>query len=494
MRIIHLSDIHYSVNINLTIFDALFHALVDINTEKHIDLIIISGDLIDKGNAGCKTTVEGFNKFELNFFNRIVETIEIPKENIIFCPGNHDVDRNAIEPDTSKFIDNCIKDESFNTFLQNIRNNESSYKLSELKDFKSFEKHIHSSVSENHITEVESLYERIIDGISVSILCLNSVWNKKGIIGECQIVDNEKKLKESDFNILVSHYPIQPLNDGEPMLMEMIRNNFDLCCTGHKHSQEISCVENNQHKKSIHSTCRGSIPYNIFQKDSNYSNGFWIFDFDGSNIECKQMIYNQIYSKFHLDNMYFGGNNSCTYLLKEKKESKRNKKEMNCVPIEEKQFELFTESFQANGSYQNNNFKVHKNSTINPNISRNAFINNQRESFVSSGKIVNNKLKEDITFESPSKAASFVAGYNCNGYISWKEKNGTSLQESLSHESIDNKIITTIKHKNSISSRELAEILNLSENTVRHHLHKLMENGVLLRIGSAKIGTWIINK
>ena len=38
-------------------------------------------------------------------------------------------------------------------------------------------------------------------------------------------------------------------------------------------------------------------------------------------------------------------------------------------------------------------------------------------------------LLQDVSFSSPSYAASFVIGRNSNGLIEWKNKDGTSLKE-----------------------------------------------------------------
>ena len=43
-------------------------------------------------------------------------------------------------------------------------------------------------------------------------------------------------------------------------------------------------------------------------------------------------------------------------------------------------------------------------------------------------KVKNGVLIEDITFPSVSAASTFVAGFNTNGYIAWKDSNGNNLR------------------------------------------------------------------
>ena len=45
--------------------------------------------------------------------------------------------------------------------------------------------------------------------------------------------------------------------------------------------------------------------------------------------------------------------------------------------------------------------------------------------------VENRILKKDISFKSPSSAANFVTGHSKNGYVSWKNKDGTILKDLL---------------------------------------------------------------
>lgn len=44
-------------------------------------------------------------------------------------------------------------------------------------------------------------------------------------------------------------------------------------------------------------------------------------------------------------------------------------------------------------------------------------------------KIIDNILQEDVLFSSPSSAAEFVTGKSCNGWVSWKTKDGKTLHD-----------------------------------------------------------------
>lgn len=44
-------------------------------------------------------------------------------------------------------------------------------------------------------------------------------------------------------------------------------------------------------------------------------------------------------------------------------------------------------------------------------------------------KVIDNILQEDVLFTSPSSAAEFVTGKSCNGWVSWKTKDGKTLHD-----------------------------------------------------------------
>ena len=87
----------------------------------------------------------------------------------------------------------------------------------------------------------------------------------------------------------------------------------------------------------------------------------------------------------------------------------------------------------AVGRQTSEGFVVIKNSHISP---KNAnYIPEKIKEQRANAKIADGILQEDMLFSSPSYAAVFVIGMNCNGLTSWKTKDGQtlkSLEESIS--------------------------------------------------------------
>jgi len=90
MRIVHISDIHLSAN-NLSelrtfYLRALLEDLRLFHQEKRIDVVVISGDLIDKGGESFAGQ-DAYAIFEKEFIRPIMEAFDIPSSNILFVPG-----------------------------------------------------------------------------------------------------------------------------------------------------------------------------------------------------------------------------------------------------------------------------------------------------------------------------------------------------------------------------------------------------------------------
>lgn len=98
MRILHISDFHLSnddANIakSQKIVDGLIEAVKTANEEYPIDLVIFSGDAINKGGEGFASLNDGFLSFQTILVEPLMESLHLPLTNFIWCIGNHDIDR-----------------------------------------------------------------------------------------------------------------------------------------------------------------------------------------------------------------------------------------------------------------------------------------------------------------------------------------------------------------------------------------------------------------
>lgn len=126
MRIIHLSDIHLSAS-NIEDFTnslrkALIHNLIVQNSEKRIKLLVITGDLLDKGGSSLSKTPmyasqQPYEIFNNEFITPISESLGLNKQHFLFVPGNHDVDESLTTPEEEEYLHSHINDDTVITYL-----------------------------------------------------------------------------------------------------------------------------------------------------------------------------------------------------------------------------------------------------------------------------------------------------------------------------------------------------------------------------------------
>lgn len=212
-KILHLSDIHISSkedNNHKILRDNLIDYIKKIN---EIDVIVISGDIVDRYD------VKAFD-IGKEFIDRILETVELTKDRLVIVPGNHDMKRDSI--------------------IEKILDEDELKKASSLGGYEGYIK----PRMQGYVQFVESLgldygidnqygYGIRLIEIKGKMICfnlLNSSWSNKGnddykhlFIGREQLEYNRNKIREQkiiDFVISVMHHPLSWLLEEEKELLK----------------------------------------------------------------------------------------------------------------------------------------------------------------------------------------------------------------------------------------------------------------------------------
>ena len=104
MRIIHFSDFHLRADQQeraKSIVKRLKEALRTINTERQIDLIIFSGDMIDKAGKDFSDPkmLCAFEMFKKMVIMPLTSEVRLAPNRFVFTLGNHEIDRSAVGGD-----------------------------------------------------------------------------------------------------------------------------------------------------------------------------------------------------------------------------------------------------------------------------------------------------------------------------------------------------------------------------------------------------------
>lgn len=315
LRILHFSDFHLN---NGKIAEAqhivkyMQKCIENICKSKKIDLILFSGDILDKGGTSFGNITIGLSTFVDTVVRPITETIGLPMYCFIFSPGNHDIDRKADNPRMEMNLESGI--ETWEDIITKLS------KAEDLSDFthritqyKEFEKKHYSAFPEIEYKSFPllSTYKLQANGLTLGISSLNSVWRcgfddvNKVVIGLNQISEHTDHLQGCDLKIALTHYPIDMLKVCErDQATILIAKEFDLLCTGHAHSELIKYEGLEEDASFLNVKSAGTLSDNIYEKNSRYKNAFQIIDFN-SESGFYVSKYHQLNSQeFLLDNNF----------------------------------------------------------------------------------------------------------------------------------------------------------------------------------------------
>ena len=321
MRILHFSDFHLDGNHiaeSKSVLDYMMEALAEITKGQKIDLVLFSGDMLLQGGLGFNYDLkQGFEKFHEVVITPLMKSIGLPESRFIFTPGNHDINRNA---DNKRMETNLESEtQTFEGIVELVKADDVESFTHRIDAFKSFENEYYS-----HFTDLSykygrftSTFEMDIDGISVGIASLNSVWRcgendaHKIALGLNQITEQCKPLEGKQLRIALTHYPISFLKEVEREdVRQKCAENFELFFCGHSHRGFTNFQAPYKNEVFFEINASGTLAGNIYEKHADYKNSFQIIDCDPGVKYVVQTYWQPNYQKFELDRRMFpDGNN-----------------------------------------------------------------------------------------------------------------------------------------------------------------------------------------
>lgn len=248
-KIIHVSDLHLRSGWHEeqgVLLRAFFEDLKGQEINKDRDTFVFSGDLIQAGSS-----MQHIAEFEHRFSSILNELFE--KNHRVFCPGNHDMDRNNVEQSLVVLLPLARAEDSethFNShiYTQPIRD------LVRAKFSNVFElatKLFGISLSDKNFAG---------DGFEINSDCSVYVLNTalysfgglpdskgesiedKGLLrAETRRLHEWLEADNATFRILVTHHPLDWLTDwAKRELQSVINKNFALHLYGHDHSPDVT--------------------------------------------------------------------------------------------------------------------------------------------------------------------------------------------------------------------------------------------------------------
>lgn len=317
MRIIHFSDAHFqpgtAISKSQRLADRFIDSLKVIHQEKPIDLIIFSGDMIDRGGKDFSSMSDAFMNFKNLIIDKILSSLNLGHDRFVFVCGNHDVVRDKDSQYMEKGLATDLNDiTSLDDF---VRDPKSIDNVKRIEDFNNFRHKFYAELPdvEYHETPYQSNLILTIDGKKVCISMLNSSWrcwdskNDKGriLFGQAQIIDSKPFLDKTDIKIGVSHHDYNWCNPFErPNLPKLMVSNYDMMFCGHTHGSDAEMVCRPEGNTFMF-TAPGLLHAKIHELDGDYKNGFMVVDYDKDHLQLSATKYWQTMDEsFQIDHNY----------------------------------------------------------------------------------------------------------------------------------------------------------------------------------------------
>lgn len=317
MRIIHFSDFHLDfdqITRCVDLVNRMIQALQQVHQEKAIDVIVFSGDLIDR--AGCNFSVPkmktGFEKFEEIVIKPITTALGLPANRFIFTLGNHDVDREAETKRANTNLTKKLRDAAEVDRFINQKNVETKIpRIAEYNKFRNDYWDRNKSDADVDVTPLQMGIKLNINGARVGFNCLNTAWrcysdtdNGTIVTGKSQITRERSFFNDCQLTFAVGHHLPSMMNSFESVDLEKVMAaNFEAGFFGHTHSEDGKMITRPQ-GSCFFFTAPGTLTWNISEK-SVFGNGFMVVDYEKSeNYVDAQKYYQDENEDFVKDNNY----------------------------------------------------------------------------------------------------------------------------------------------------------------------------------------------
>lgn len=388
IRILHISDFHLNgkyVDDAKTLLQNMLDAIENANLQ--IDLVIFSGDMIDKGGKDFSGGItEALNTFKTEIIDEICSKLKLTIERFVFTPGNHDVNTKKANELTDIGIETTYMTEEskVSTFIKNPDLFRSQY-FQRIEDVKEFEKGCYESIMKDDYNYdlLASNFKYLIKDIKIGVTSLNSSWRyndeskRKNLIvlGCDQITDSHPKIKDCQLKLAVTHYDYTELPEFEQETVKnMIAQNYDVLFVGHTHSSSVEFINTSSGASLLHMKTAGSLIGNKYISSIEYQNAFHILSYYPDHIDV--VLFEQKNGQFFEQNKSFGNLGDGSGIYREQ------------IPTKEKSIEIAVNKEQEDKFKQNELFfeKIAPFITIKEQISK-VTDNFFKQDFVSCDKI-----------------------------------------------------------------------------------------------------------
>lgn len=283
-QILHISDLHINSQENFdrsVVLDPLIDRVKeDLTSGFKPEIIVVTGDIAYAG-------IECEYKLAQDFFNDLMQALNLQKEWLFLVPGNHDVDRKKYRPNDVPSYPNMQK---LNEELEN-----KDYRADLLKGMNDYFRFVetqypHLASKQGRLIPFVTIYNATCKkrigfvGLNSAWMCRRSPDEREIAIGEYQVKKALECLKEggeTDLVIHIFHHPLSWLWPEDGKICRRYFNNSVLL-SGHLHDAEGGYYDDLD--GSIYQFQAGGA---YVGSESSYPNRFQYITFDWNSNEIR---------------------------------------------------------------------------------------------------------------------------------------------------------------------------------------------------------------
>lgn len=314
IRILHFSDFHLD---GQYIDDAknLLHYMIESLKRANLrpDLILFSGDMLNKAGNGFENISAGFEAFKENVIDEMCKEFILEPSRFIFIPGNHDINRKADFARLEKDLTDSTSTEE--GVIEVMRDPEIENYTHRIDAYKEFErKYYESALNQDYkFSRFGSAYKLTINGCKIGIFGLNTVWRcgeddaDKIVLGLKQLTDNRPFLEDCDVRIAMSHHRYDRLRRFEiNSFRTSLSENCIMYFSGHEHTSHVEYTCSERGKAFFDVNTAGSLVANEFISEESHKNAFQWVEYYPDEKRIRASVYRQQNGMFFVMDRNFG--------------------------------------------------------------------------------------------------------------------------------------------------------------------------------------------
>lgn len=214
--------------------------------EQKIDYIFFTGDLVQSAES-----IDNFKEASELFLSYLVEKLSFNKENIIFCCGNHDINRSQIHKAVLTYFESrLLSNNDLNKFYL-AKDEVYLDSIKPLANYNAFLNRFYSDSENNIINDLYSVHFRVCNAKKIGIGTINTAWISTGddmrklYVPMTVLEELKRALKDCDEKIILLHHPLYFLKEYNFYELEnFIHNEFNLMFSGHVHKVSTTTRNN----------------------------------------------------------------------------------------------------------------------------------------------------------------------------------------------------------------------------------------------------------